>query len=229
MTEAAQSLLALSAREGYLVDEAELDVVADEESGVIATALPGAVVDKLQITTLDGVDAEEALAVGMVLSPDPEAEINNAAAAVGAGFGGSPSRKGYQLFSNEAVQITRSIDPDILDTSTPNEPIDYAMYRYWKYVLPEGSESAAFAPPYRSGSDFWIYAVQGVGDAKNFDGYISDLTVRARPHSSYVSLFRNEIAKEPIEGARTCDNGGNLGITAAGYGINFPGSSHCRV
>jgi hypothetical protein len=211
MNDVESEFIARRAQLGRLLDTRQVETFTSPGAQVIAVADTSLVIDSINIGTYKDTD-------GTVAGQGFGAEIHEESGSAPStpttptiGFAGNPSTTGYQLVSNKTLELK----PKVGDWTQK------VITDYWKYKLPENLESAAFAPAYRTNSDFWAYARRGLGDSADKPRLV-DLTVRSRPWGGTSSRFRNVIDKAPTGTTTACTSTGTIGFTYAGHGVQIP-------
>lgn len=207
------------ARHGSNLDTRTVSVVTDPEQTAIVAAGADEVVDGIDVGTVNGAN----IGVGVRTHLSDQTAKKRAVPVIG--FAAAPSTSGYVEDHEGFHTVTAANDADIKIGGTVN----FVENWYWKYVLPENKEAASFGSAMRSGSDFWIYARRGLGDAKSSGTNLVDLTVRSRPWGGTAGNFKQMIDNAPGGTATSC---AELGAIGFGYGpasVKIPRSTCTSV
>lgn len=216
--------LDFAARQGRPADARSVSAFTDPTSTVVLAVGGDTVVDTISVGTVDGV------ARGLGVETHESGTGSTAAAPV-MGFAGDPSVDGYRMAAAGSHIVTVADDADVKPTQ---HYTNYVKSWYWKYELPEGSESKAYDSGERSGADFWVYARRGDANAggANSDIYSSimdDLTIRARPWGGTSGNFKKMIGRLPVSSTNSCTSSGNLEFNAGPYSVAIPQTNCSNV
>lgn len=207
------------ARRGTNIDNRTVSVYTDPSEAVIIAAGADEAVDGIDIGTVDGTK------VGVGVRTHATGTFAGTAATSVIGFAASPSYSEYVQSSSGYHTVTASNDADIKIGGTVN----YLESWYWKYVLPEGKESASFNGTMRSGSDFYVYARRGIADAKSSGTDLVDLTIRSRPWGGTSGNVKKMLNSAPGGTVTSCADQGAIGFGYGPASVKIPRSNCASV